>query len=161
MDTKFISSISYLDCHSIGGCVNVDNMYGEYEAQVYGEFGCSNTSVVNGSLVDALDISCDGRRSRYNTRINNSGHNFSGMHSLSLAKSTMFSSKRAKETFVSAQTNTTNPYFYGYDAAYKSTFECDISGNHTCNIHCSGNGCNNLTLLNCSNIVTFEFSAEM
>ena len=71
------------------------------------------------------------------------------MGSLSLAKSTMFSDKRTKETFVSAQTNITNAYSYGYHAAYKSTFECDISGNQTCNIHCNGNGCNNLTLLNC------------
>ena len=139
MDTEFISSISYLDCYFIGGCANVNLMYSEYEAPVYGEFGCSNTNIANGSLVDALDISCDGHQSCYNTRINNGGHDFSGMGSLSLAKSTMFSSKGTKETFVSAQINITNAHC-GYHAAYKSTFECDISGNPTSNIHYGGNG---------------------
>ena len=136
----------YITCYSLYSCAMVNHIYNENGPVVcYGELSCFQSKI----FVIQDNLSCAGVRSCAQIVAVTNNNNWFGGY-LSAQNATFYSNN----SFV-------NYYFRGSKSGYDATIICN--NNHTCNIECNTDACNNLKLKcngNCTFIINCDFAEK-
>ena len=148
---------NYIDCRGLKSCFSVDfielaSLNWVSYFRCFGEQSCTNSNIFISGVNQHKqnNLRCEGFLSCANTTITLSGPQiativFGGY--LSGQNTTCKTANNSGVVF----------YFYGRNSGYQARIICGM--NHSCNVVCRTNGCNNLTL-SCENSEYFNYNED-